>query len=250
MTLAIIALIFGGMVTYNIVFEKEPITAAQQEASEDAAETIQLAEAAGEEAAAAASEKEEEAAKDVPRIDDVETADEWPEEAPDTFKLLFKCSNGDFLMEVDKSWAPLGAERFFELCKDDFYDGARFFRVVPDFVVQFGLAGDPAKTKKWDENLKDDPVLQSNTTGMVTFATAGPNTRTTQLFINLGNNERLDGMGFAPFGKVLRGMDVVQDITSEYGQRPDQGMIKAKGNEYLSLQFPNMDYIDDVLLVK
>lgn len=256
-TFALVATIVSGIVVFNMVFEKEPITAAQKDASEQAAETIKLAEAAGEAAkesapkeTATAPAKPEAPAKDVPRFDDVETADEWPETAPDTFKLLFRSSTGDYIIECNKEWAPVGVERFYQLCKDNFYDGARYFRVIPGFMVQFGLAADPADTRKWDDNLKDDPVLQSNTPGMVSFATAGPNTRTTQVFINYGNNARLDGMGFAPFGKVVRGMENVEKINPRHGESPNQGKIKTEGNEYLSLAFPDLDYVDDVLLVK
>src|SRR5215469_15091400 len=120
-------------------------------------------------------------------------------QVPDVYKVNLDTTKGPVVIEVHRDWAPIGADHFYTLVKSGFYDGARFFRVVPGFVVQFGLAGDPAATAKWkDMNLPDDPVTQSNTPGMVTYATAGPNTRTTQLFINLGNNQRLDGMGFAP----------------------------------------------------
>jgi peptidyl-prolyl cis-trans isomerase A (cyclophilin A) len=130
------------------------------------------------------------------------------------------------------------------LIKAGYYDGARFFRVVPGFVAQFGLAADPAVTAKWkDMNLQDDPVKESNTPGTLTYATAGPNTRTTQLFINLGNNQRLDGMGFAPFAKVVSGMEAVQAINAGYGEAPQQPLIEAQGNAYLQSQFPQLDYI-------
>lgn len=254
-TFGIVAAIVMGIVGFNMAFEKEPITAAQQKASEQAAETIQLAEAAGaEEAAKAAASEQEEAEKpkkDVPRFDDVETTEEWPEEAPDVFKLLVRCSNGDVLMEVHKAWAPIGAAHFYELCKNDFYDEARFFRVIPGFMAQIGLAADPAMTAKWGKNIKDEPVLQSNTPGMVSFAqTNRPNTRSTQIFINTGDNRRLDGMNFSPFAKVIRGLETVEKINPEYREAPDQGQITRNGNEYLKAKFPRLDYIEDVLLVK
>jgi len=148
------------------------------------------------------------------------------------------------VIEVHRDWAPLGADHFFALVKAGYYDGNRFFRVVPGFVVQFGISGDPATTTKWKNmNLTDDPVKQNNTVGMVTYATAGPNTRTTQLFINLGNNQSLDGQGFAPFGKVISGMDAVMKIYSGYGESPDQSQVEGQGNAYLHGQFPMLDYI-------
>lgn len=127
--------------------------------------------------------------------------------------------------------------------KDGYYNGARFFRVLPRFVVQFGLAGNPSMTRKWNHTIKDDAVLQTNRVGSVVFATAGPNTRTTQLFINLGSNQSLDSQGFAPFGMVVEGMDVVQQINPKYGELPDQGEITDRGNAYLTAKFPDMDYI-------
>jgi len=164
--------------------------------------------------------------------------------APDIFKVNLDTSKGPVVIEVHRDWAPLGADHFYALVKSGFYDGARFFRVVPGFVVQFGLAADPAVTAKWKSmNLADDPVKQSNTTGMVTYATAGPNTRTTQVFINLADNQRLDSQGFAPFGRVISGMDIVQSFYAGYGEKPEQQLIEAQGNAYLQMQFPQLDYI-------
>jgi peptidyl-prolyl cis-trans isomerase A (cyclophilin A) len=164
--------------------------------------------------------------------------------APDIFQVNLDTSKGPVVIEVHRDWAPLGADHFYALVKAGYFDGNRFFRVVPGFVVQFGISGDPATTAKWkDMNLADDPVKQSNTVGMVTYATAGPNTRTTQLFINLGNNLPLDGQGFAPFGKVISGMDAVMKIYSGYGQTPEQSLIEGQGNTYLQSQFPQLDYI-------
>ena len=151
-------------------------------------------------------------------------------------------------MEVTREWAPLGADRFYTLVKTGFFDNARFFRVIPGFMVQFGLSPTPIENKKWS-NLADDPVTQSNKAGYITFATAGPGTRTSQVFINFGDNARLDGQGFAPFGKVVSGMDVVQQLYSEYGEGAPQGMgpaqdmIQSRGNEYLEKDFPKLDYI-------
>lgn len=169
---------------------------------------------------------------------------------PNVFKVKCECSNGTFVVEVHKDWAPLGAARFEQLVKEGFYDEGRFFRVVPNFVVQFGLAANPQVSAKWrTQRLQDDPVKQTNAAGTLTFATAGPNTRTTQLFINLVNNARLDGMGFAPFGKVIEGMDVVKAITAKYGENPQQPMIEMQGNAYLTSQFPEMDYIKKATIV-
>ncbi|MFN7870283.1 MAG: peptidylprolyl isomerase [Planctomyces sp.] len=170
--------------------------------------------------------------------------------APDKFRVKFETSCGDFTVEVQRDWAPLGADRFHELVQAGFYDECRFFRVVPGFVVQWGMNGDPAVYAKWkDREIKDDKVTQSNREGMITFASRGPNTRTCQLFINLADNERLDDLGFAPFGKVVEGLDVVKKITSEYGQRPQQPLIQEEGNTYLKKEFPKMDYIKKATVV-
>ncbi len=167
-----------------------------------------------------------------------------PGQAPATFKVRFDTSKGAFVVEVHRDWAPIGADHFYELVKSGFYDGARFFRVVPNFVVQFGLAANPAVTKKWDKPIHDDPVSQTNRVGSIVYATAGPNTRTTQLFINLRSNQMLDSQGFAPFGMVLDdGMSVVQQIYSGYGEAPDQDAITHRGNAYLTASFPKLDYI-------
>jgi cyclophilin family peptidyl-prolyl cis-trans isomerase len=163
-------------------------------------------------------------------------------EAP-AVRVRLETSKGPVVMEVHKEWAPVGAERFLELVKAGFYDGARFFRVVPNFVVQFGLAANPAVTKKWDKPIQDDPVLRTNRGGSVSFATAGPNTRTTQVFINLRTNQTLDGQGFAPFAQVVEGMEVVEKLYSGYGEQPDQDAITRQGNKYLAAKFPNLDYI-------
>ena len=165
-------------------------------------------------------------------------------QSPEKFTVLFETTKGNFTIEVNRSWAPNGADRFHELVTSRFYNDAGFFRVVPGFVVQFGLNADPAVQKKWtDAKIKDDPVVASNKRGFVTFAMAGPNTRTSQLFINYDDNSRLDQLGFSPFGVVVHGMDVVEKINSKYGERPSQGSITAKGNVYLKESFPELDYI-------
>jgi len=167
------------------------------------------------------------------------------EQAPASFKVCLATSKGDVVVEVTRAWAPRGADRFYNLVKNGFYDQARFFRVMPNFIVQFGLPADPAVGRAWaNATFRDDPVTQSNKTGTLVFATAGPNTRTTQLFINLKDNTFLDGQGFSPFGQVIEGMDVVQGIYSGYGEAPDQTAITNQGNAYLKARFPNLDYVN------
>lgn len=169
---------------------------------------------------------------------------------PDVFQVKFECTNGDFIVECHRDWSPIGADRFYELVKSQFFDDCGFFRVIPGFVVQFGLAADPAVTAQWkDKRLKDDPVTESNLSGYLTFATSGPHSRTTQLFINTGNNQNLDRMGFSPFGKVIEGLDVVKAINAEYGEKPNQMMITKDGNEYLKTNFPNLDFITKATLL-
>jgi peptidyl-prolyl cis-trans isomerase A (cyclophilin A) len=172
------------------------------------------------------------------------------EQAPATYKARFDTTRGVFVVEVTRAWAPKGADRFYNLVKNGFYDNTRFFRVISGFMVQFGINGDPNIMARWrTAQISDDPVTQSNTRGMITFAMAGPNTRTSQVFINFGDNSRLDQSGFAPFGRVVSGMNVVEAINAEYGEGaprgrgPDQSRIQNEGNAYLSKDFPRMDYI-------
>jgi cyclophilin family peptidyl-prolyl cis-trans isomerase len=167
--------------------------------------------------------------------------------APDTFLVEFVCSNGNFVIQCHREWAPVGVDRFYNLVVQGFFDGARFFRVVPGFVVQFGLNGEPALSAKWKEAmLQDEPVKKGNQKATITFAKSSqPNSRTTQLFINLADNSRLDAMGFSAFGEVTMGMNVVEDITAKYGEEPNQMMIQEQGNEYLKTNFPDMDYIKE-----
>ncbi|HEY3443553.1 MAG TPA: peptidylprolyl isomerase [Paludibaculum sp.] len=176
---------------------------------------------------------------------------------PEITKVKFETTKGDFVVEVNKDWAPLGVERFLSLVGAGYFDAAKFFRVLPGFVVQFGLAADPnAAVTVSTDNIKDDKVIESNLKGTITFATAGPNTRTTQLFINLGDNPRLDGMGFSPFGKVIEGMDVVEQLYSGYGEGaphgngPDQGRIRRSGNSYLNESFPKLDAINKASVIE
>lgn len=168
----------------------------------------------------------------------------------DSYQVKFTTTKGDFVVQVTRSWAPLGSDRFYNLVKHGFFTDAAFFRVVPGFIIQFGLSANPAVNRVWQNaNIKDDPVTQSNRPGYITFATAGPNTRTTQLFINFGNNTFLDNQGFAPFGQVVSGMDVVQNLYSGYGERPDQGAITSQGKAYLEKSFPNLDSIKSATIV-
>jgi peptidyl-prolyl cis-trans isomerase A (cyclophilin A) len=179
------------------------------------------------------------------------------EKAPDVYKVKFDTSKGSFVIEVHRDWAPNGADRFYNLVKNGFYNDARFFRVIGDFMVQFGINGNPKISQVWqDANIRDDPVKQNNTRGMITFATAGPDTRTTQVFINFGDNAGLDGQGFSPFGKVISGMDVVDSLYAGYGegspkgQGPNQGIVQSLGNAYLEKAFPKLDYIKTATIMK
>ncbi len=175
-----------------------------------------------------------------------------PKQAPATYRVAFDTTKGVFVVEVTRAWAPRGADRFYELVLKQFYDGARFYRVVPRFVVQFGLKGDPASDRYWSSMyIPDDPVTQNNKRGSLSFAMAGSATRTTQVFINLADNFRLDGMGFAPFGRVVSGMEVVDQLFKGYGDAPPSGVgpeqsrLRDEGNEYLDRYFPRLDHIKE-----
>jgi peptidyl-prolyl cis-trans isomerase A (cyclophilin A) len=179
------------------------------------------------------------------------------EQAPASYKVKFDTTKGAFVIQVTRAWAPNGADRFYNLVKNGFYDDVRFFRVISGFMVQFGINGDPQLSARWRQaQIKDDPVTQSNKRGMITFATAGPNTRTTQVFINFADNTNLDGMGFAPFGRIASGMNVVDAINAEYGEGaprgrgPDQGKLQNEGNAYLAREFARMDYIKKATIEK
>jgi peptidyl-prolyl cis-trans isomerase A (cyclophilin A) len=172
------------------------------------------------------------------------------DKAPETYQVKFESSKGDFTVSVTREWAPLGADRFYNLAKHHFFDNESFFRVLTGFIAQFGISAYPALNPVWEKaTIKDDPVTQSNKKYFLTFATAGPNTRTTQLFINLADNPRLDGMGFAPFGQVTEGMNVVDTLYAGYGEGapggsgPDQDEIQKQGKPYLDKNFPKLDYI-------
>jgi peptidyl-prolyl cis-trans isomerase A (cyclophilin A) len=172
------------------------------------------------------------------------------EQAPATYQARFDTSKGVFVIDVRREWAPVGADRFYNLVKNGFYDENRFFRVISGFMVQFGINGNPQVSTPWrNAQIKDDPVKQSNKRGFITFATSGPNSRTTQVFINFGDNSRLDGMGFASFGQVSSGMNVVDQLYSDYGEGapsgrgPNQGRMQGEGNAYLTKDFPNLDFV-------
>ncbi len=180
------------------------------------------------------------------------------EQAPATYKVKFDTSVGVFVLQVNRDWAPLGADRFYNLVKNGFYDDARFFRAIPGFMVQFGISGDPAISPAWrNARIGVDPVKQSNKPMFISFAMGGtPDTRTTQVFINFGNNANLDAMGFAPFGEVIEGKDVVNKIHTGYGEGaprgkgPDQGRTQAEGNAYLMKDFPKLDFIKKATIEK
>jgi peptidyl-prolyl cis-trans isomerase A (cyclophilin A) len=170
--------------------------------------------------------------------------------APAVYKVKFETSKGDFVVQVNKDWAPAGADRFYQLAQSNFFENARFFRVIAGFMAQFGISPDPKTAALWEtQTIPDDPPKQTNSKGRITFATAGPNTRTTQLFINLVDNGRLDASGFSPFGEVVSGMDVVERLYSGYGEGapggngPRQDLIQTQGNVYLEKDFPRLDYI-------
>src|SRR5579872_3196287 len=180
------------------------------------------------------------------------------DKAPESFKVKFVTTKGDFVIEVTRDWAPNGADRFYNLVKIGYLNDVAFFRNIDGFMVQFGIHGDCAVNAKWREaNIKDDPVKKSNTSGYVTYAqSACLHSRSTQFFINFGDNANLDGMRFAPFGKVVQGMDVVKSLYNGYGEGaprgrgPDQGRIQDEGNAYLKKDFPKLDYIKSATIVE
>jgi len=179
----------------------------------------------------------------------------FTETAPDSFRVRFTTSKGDFVVKVHRSWAPIGADRFYNLAKAGFYDDARVYRVLEGFMVQFGLNGDALVNAQWKNKvLVDDPVTESNKRGRMTFAKGGPTSRTTEVFVNYRDNPSLDGRGFAPFGEVVEGMDVVDSFYSGYGDGPPRGegpyqaQVQARGNAYLDAQFPLLDRIEKAVI--
>lgn len=173
----------------------------------------------------------------------------WSRPAPETFAVTIETTQGDFVVEVHREWAPHGADRFYRLVEAGFFDDSRFFRVREGFIAQFGIPGDPAVTAVWkDRTIPDDPVRESNVRGTLAFAMTGPDTRTTQLFVNLADNSRLDAQGFAPIGRVVRGMEVVDRLYSGYGEDAGgglrggrQGEILERGNAHLDAAYPRLD---------
>lgn len=189
-----------------------------------------------------------------PSIDKPQTLNE---RASDVYRARFATSKGDFVIEIHRDWAPQGADRFFNLVKYGYYNDTRFFRVVGGFMAQIGIHGKPELNTTWrEQHIADDPVKKSNLRGYVSFATAGPGTRTTQFFVNFADgNSRLDTMGFAPFGQVVSGMEVVDALYSEYGEGapqgrgPNQGRIQNEGNAYLLRDFPQLDYVKEATIL-
>jgi peptidyl-prolyl cis-trans isomerase A (cyclophilin A) len=170
--------------------------------------------------------------------------------APDSFRVAFETTRGNFVVDVNRAWSPRGVDRFHELVDAGYFTDVAFIRVLPGFVAQFGMHGDPAVNRRWEDRaIPDDPVVQSNKRGTIVFATSGPNTRGNQFFINYSDNARLDGMGFSPFGRVVEGMSVVDSIYAGYGETPDQSRVSAEGNGYLKREFPRLDYIKSARIV-
>jgi cyclophilin family peptidyl-prolyl cis-trans isomerase len=181
----------------------------------------------------------------------------WSEPAPDTFRATFETTRGDFMIEVVRAWAPVGADRFYNLIRHGYYDDVRFHRVVPGFITQWGVSGDPAVSAVWyDRGMPDDPVVATNERGTIAFAFTDPGTRSTQVYISMADNSRLDDQGFAPFGRVIEGMETVVDsIYSGYGEesgggvrRGDQHRIVQEGNPYLDTAFPRLDRLRRVTI--
>ena len=173
----------------------------------------------------------------------------WPEETPEAFQVLMSTTKGDVKVYVYRDLSPIGVDRFYELCKIKYYDGCRFFRVIPGFMAQFGISADPKLTAKWSvANIKDDPVKQGNQRGWISYGMLNGvrNSRSAQLFINYGDNSRLDGMGFAAFAEVVEGMEYVDAINAKYGEQPRQEVAKEYGDEYFQQAFPDLDAIKSI----
>jgi peptidyl-prolyl cis-trans isomerase A (cyclophilin A) len=170
--------------------------------------------------------------------------------APDSFRVAFATSKGTFVVQANRGWAPNGADRFYALTRSGFFDGNRFFRVLPGYIAQFGINDQKKLNEQWEGRpLPDDPRKESNARGTLVFTTSGPNTRSHQLFINLKDNPKLDAQGFVPFGRVVSGMEVVDSLYDEYGDDPQQRLISTLGNNYLQRMFPRLDYITSAKLV-
>lgn len=261
-TMAVVAVVLGGIVFVN-QYEPRRMAEAQYEAELKVAKEIKSAEEAElanikDDSQENNNERMKEATANALKTYEERMAAEAKVNAENDrllaehndYRVTFDCSHGEIVLEVIVELAPLGAVQFRKAVEDGVYDGARFFRVIPGFVAQFGIPGDPKKVAKWDKMvIKDDPVKASNTRGTISFATSGPDSRTTQVFINFGNNDgtgkfpNLDPMGFAPFGRVIKGMDVVDSIFAGYRDKPYQPDIERMGNVYLESKFPDLDYI-------
>jgi len=178
-------------------------------------------------------------------------ADYWNEPAPAEYRVSVETTKGTFVVAVTRALAPRGADRFYRLVRAGYFDDSRFFRVVPGFIAQFGIPGDPAITRVWkDRRMPDDSARASNVRGMIAYAMTGPNTRTTQLFISLVDNSRIDAQGFAPIGRVVSGMEVVDQLYGGYGETAGGGMragrqerMMNEGNQHLDRDFPKLDRI-------
>tara|TARA_R110002111_G_scaffold115879_4_gene176915 strand:+ start:294 stop:1028 length:735 start_codon:yes stop_codon:yes gene_type:complete len=180
----------------------------------------------------------------------------WSRQAPETFKVKFTTTQGNVVIQVTREWAPLGADRFYNLVDNGFYDGVKFFRVIDGFMAQFGINGNPEVSAVWrDQPINDDPNKVKNSRGRITFAMAGPNTRTSQLFISFGDNSFLDNQGFSPFGEVIEGMEVIDALYAGYGEGaprgngPEQGRVQHEGNPYLEAEFPRLDSLNTARIV-
>ncbi|HWZ31252.1 MAG TPA: peptidylprolyl isomerase [Bryobacteraceae bacterium] len=208
---------------------------------------------------AAAFAQDKAAPKAAPAKPDLMNPSALNAKAPDTFKAKFTTSKGDFVVQVTRAWAPRGADRFYNLVRAGFFTDCAFFRVLREprpFMAQFGISPKPAVAAAWERaRIMDDPNKESNKRGRITFATAGANTRTTQLFINYGDNAFLDGQGFSPFGEVIEGMEVVDKFYSGYGEGapsgrgPEQGKLQSEGKAYTDRYFPQLDHIISATIV-
>lgn len=259
-TLFGVVAIIAGIVVVRSAFEQTIQTESEAKEAAETAKKLEEAEkisddAKGEEGKANVAEAATKDEADAPAATMDLAAFEpiaWADTTPDTFKVQFDTTVGSFVIESHKEWAPLGHERFYELCKSGFFDNSGFYRVIHGFMVQFGLAADPKMTAQFKEKtLKDEPVRKSNQRGKVTFAKSSrPNSRTTQIFINYADNSRLDADGFTPFAEVIAGMENVDKITDQYGEEPDQRSTTLEGSAYLKQNFPSLDMISKVTLVQ
>jgi peptidyl-prolyl cis-trans isomerase A (cyclophilin A) len=187
-----------------------------------------------------------------PNVEKLMNPAQLNETAPDKFQAIFDTSKGEFIVDVTRAWSPNGADRFYNLVKNGYYNNCRFFRVVKNFMVQFGISGDPKLNAAWNTaTIRDDhSAKQSNARGYITYAKTGaPNSRTTQVFINFADNSFLDSQGFTPFGKISKGMDIVDAINAQYGESPNQTLIQSQGNAYLEKSFPKLDYVKTATIV-